>query len=683
MTERVRERPGRLARLATALGVTIAFFFIYLAAEEGPLLRPLELQTLDWRFRLRGPVAPGPEVVLVVIDDRTVARLGRWPVPRDVIGDAIERIARAGARVIGLDLLFPEASPSLGPALRRLIERARESLTPEDARLRTELDRALATGDPDMSLAVAIAAADRVVTPYAFVFQGREGNIAGVPPWIRETAYPVYTIEDGGPPQAPDGASGLLIPTAQLAAVGTTAGHVTLLLDADGALRFDLPVFAHGERFFPSLPVEVARLHLGLARDEVVVRFNRGLELGPHFLPTDARMRHLINYYGPPGTIETHALIDLLEGRLPDALLAGRIVLLGATVAGAGDQFNTPYARRLPGTEHLATAIDNILHDRALVRDRRTRLVDLVAIVLLASAAAVLVGRRSHGWSTVISLGLPLAWVLLVFLAFVLWGWWLTLLVPAAAAFASAGVMEGLYAGEEQARRRRLERQRSNLARYFPPPVVERLAGADRPIRLDRTQLVAVMFTDIVGFTKLSENLPPDEAMALLRAFHSRVERAVFAHGGMVDKFVGDGAMACFGVPDETPVAATAALAAGRDLAADLEAWRAERLRTGEPPIRAGIGIHYGPVLMGDIGGRQQFQFTVIGDAVNTASRLETLTRTCDTELIVSQALLDALSPDAAPALIEGLEPMEPMRVRGREEVMRLWRLRRPALAAA
>ena len=680
---RTREGPGELARLLAAAAVAAIFVFVYLAAEDGPLLRPLELHTLDWRFRLRGPIEPGPETVLVLIDERTVAQLGRWPVPRELIGETVGRIAAAGARVIGLDLLFTEASPGLGRGLRRLLEEARSALGENEARLQDELDRTLAQDDPDLALAVAISAADRVVTPYAFVFHGREANIGGVPIWIRETAYPVYTVEPGAAPAAATGASGLLIPTAQLAAVGVATGHVTLLLDADGSLRFDLPVFAHGGEFFPSLPIELARLHLGIPREQVLVRFNRGIELGPHLLPTDARMRHLVNYYGPPGTIETWALIDLLEGRVPDAALRGRIVLVGASLAGAGDQFNTPFASRLPGAEHLATAIDNILHDRALVRDARTRLVDLAAVVLLVAAAAFLAGRGSQLWSTLISIALPLAWLAATYLAFVAWGWWLTLLVPAVAAIASAGIVEGLHVAAEQARRRRLERQRANLGRYFPPLVVERLAGADRPIRLDRTQPAAVMFVDIMGFTKVSEALPPDRALALLRAFHGRVERAVFAHGGMVDKFVGDGALACFGVPDESPLAATAALAAGRDLLQDLDRWRAERRIAGEAPIRAGVGIHYGPVLMGDIGGDRQFQFTVIGDVVNTASRIEALTRSYDTDLIVSEALLAALDPAAAPALTAGLEPMAPMRVRGREEVMRLWRLPRTALAAA
>jgi adenylate cyclase len=188
------------------------------------------------------------------------------------------------------------------------------------------------------------------------------------------------------------------------------------------------------------------------------------------------------------------------------------------------------------------------------------------------------------------------------------------------------------------------------------------------------------MFVDIVGFTRLSEPMSPQAAMAMLREFHTRVEQAVFAHGGMVDKFMGDGALACFGVPDAYASAAADAVRAARDLLRDLEAWAVDRGTRGEPPIRAGAGIHYGPVLMGDIGGSRQFQFTVIGDTVNVASRLESMTRQQDTDLIVSddavQAARSVLDPDDE--LLVGLIPLSEVPVRGRSGKIGAWKLRRP-----
>ncbi len=238
---------------------------------------------------------------------------------------------------------------------------------------------------------------------------------------------------------------------------------------------------------------------------------------------------------------------------------------------------------------------------------------------------------------------------------------------PRAAATLLAGLaVEGLRLGDERRRRRGLERQKANLARYFAPAVVERLALSDRPAGLDRTQDAVVMFIDIVGFTRVSETMAPADAMALLRRFHTLVERAVFAHGGMVNDFMGDGAMVCFGVPDPSPTAAVDAIRAALDLLDALTA-------APEPRLRVGIGIHAGPVLMGDIGGATQFQFTFIGDTVNVASRLEGLTRQNETSLIVSEAVLAAAR--LPPELAARFAPLPELAIRGRAGTLSARRL--------
>jgi adenylate cyclase len=175
-----------------------------------------------------------------------------------------------------------------------------------------------------------------------------------------------------------------------------------------------------------------------------------------------------------------------------------------------------------------------------------------------------------------------------------------------------------------------------------------------------------------VGFTRMAEAMSPAAAMGLLRDFHTRVEEAVFAHGGMVDKFMGDGVLACFGVPDPVPSAAADALRAAFALLAALEARPAAGAAAS---LRVGIGIHTGPVLMGDIGGATQFQFTVIGDTVNVASRLEAMTRQAGTALLVSEAVVEGARPHLDPALLARLEALPEQAVRGREGMLRGWRL--------
>ena len=242
-------------------------------------------------------------------------------------------------------------------------------------------------------------------------------------------------------------------------------------------------------------------------------------------------------------------------------------------------------------------------------------------------------------------------------------------MTSAAALLAGVGV-ETLRLVDERRRRRRFERQRANLARYFAPAVVDRLAASDNPTELDRTQEAVVMFIDIVGFTQLSERMTPAAAMDLLRGFHTLVERAMFDHGGMVDAFLGDGAKACFGVPDPSASAGADAVHGALALFDALaltppDGWR----------LQVSIGVHRGPVLMGDIGGATQFQFAVIGDTVNVASRLEALTRQHDTPLIVSEQAMAAARASLDHALLARFAPLPDLPIRGRQGRLSAWRL--------
>jgi len=235
----------------------------------------------------------------------------------------------------------------------------------------------------------------------------------------------------------------------------------------------------------------------------------------------------------------------------------------------------------------------------------------------------------------------------------------------------------------------RMERERTNLARYFSPDMVDRLASRDTPLSQPRTRDVAVLFADIVGFTRLCENAPPTEIIELLSGFRQRMDRAVFDHGGTVDKYIGDCVMATFGLLNSGPGDAGDALACGRQMLAAMEGWNRQRAEAGLPPVELGIGIHYGPVVVGDIGGDRRVEFTVIGDTVNVASRLMHLTRELDAPLVVSEEVADATrtAPGHGAALLDGFERAENVSLRGRQGVVHAWcwrpQIRGRSLAAA
>ncbi len=223
------------------------------------------------------------------------------------------------------------------------------------------------------------------------------------------------------------------------------------------------------------------------------------------------------------------------------------------------------------------------------------------------------------------------------------------------------------------------ERERGNLARYFPPTMVDRLASMDAPLSQTREQNVAVLFADIVGFTRWSEDRSPTEVIAFLREVHSRLESAVFEHDGTLDKFIGDGVMATFGTPETGPDDAANALGALRTILESFDAWNASRANEGEDPVGISVGIHYGPVVVGDIGTERRLEFAVLGDTVNVASRLEQLTRSVGCRAVVSDNLVaavrKAVNEDVAAKVLDGLQGGASEDIRGRHEPVRIWTL--------
>lgn len=219
-------------------------------------------------------------------------------------------------------------------------------------------------------------------------------------------------------------------------------------------------------------------------------------------------------------------------------------------------------------------------------------------------------------------------------------------------------------------------RERANLARHFPPNIVDEMATRDKPLGAVRSQTVAVMFADIVGFTGLAERQSPEAIMDLLRDFHTHMEGAVFDHQGTLHKFLGDGIMATFGTPEPGPDDARNALACAHDMLARMTRWNEQRLAENREPVTLSIGLHYGNVILGDIGSERRLEFAVIGDAVNVASRLEELTRDLGTSLVVSGALVEAItaSDDKTEGKgPDGLTAREPLPLRGRDDPISVW----------
>jgi adenylate cyclase len=222
-------------------------------------------------------------------------------------------------------------------------------------------------------------------------------------------------------------------------------------------------------------------------------------------------------------------------------------------------------------------------------------------------------------------------------------------------------------------RREAAERARGNLARYFSPHFAAMLAERDEPLGAVRRQNVAVLFADIVGFTRMAEGMAPEAVVTMLRQFHERMAAQIFACGGSIEKYIGDEIFAVFGVPEPGPDDAANALRCGSLMLDALRLWNAERESAGEPHLSIGIGLNYGPAVLGDVGSEQTLSFTVIGDTVNTASRLQALTRSLATPLVAADAVVQAAATADGDAGALVLDDRGLHELRGRTAPVRIW----------
>ena len=604
-----RRRDFQLCALALATMAALAV--VHVVAADIPWLRRLELFALDMRIRLRGPLPPGPEVVIVMIDDRTIAEFGRWPVPRDKLADLVKRLDLAGAKAIGIDVLFAE------PGTQRDMGGVRASAAGHDA-------------SGDGVLVKAFRDSGKVVLPFTFKFRGpAEGATSAA---ITGAAYPHVSVTadyhavDLNP-------TGLVTPIAALAEAASL-GHVLVAFDVDGAPRFDYPALAYDLDYYPSMALRVAQRYLDVPWGNVVLELGRGITLGPVYIPTDAQMRLMVNYLGPARTFPTYSLAQVLSGEVPASTFANRIVLIGANALGTGDTFETPFSASLPGAERLATLIDSIIHEHHLRRPAAMLWLEIAMLLGVALAMAMAMSRLSLAAAATVGLALLAVTTLSGQLALVRYGVWQASAVPIIATGLTFVALLFYRYGLLDKERRHM---RHAFQRYLAPNMVDRLVSEQKLPQLGgEMRELTILFCDLRGFTTLTERLDPTLLTRLANEFFAVATDAVLEYDGTVDKYLGDAIMALWNAPLEMPDHAERACRASLRIVEKLGALNAVLAKeTGIPILSAGVGINTGPCTVGNFGSSHRFDYSAIGDAVNVAARLEAETREYATAILI------------------------------------------------
>lgn len=627
-----------LRKSLIGFGIGLAAALAAWTAGGLPFMETIERKTYDLRVHLlTDPARASRDIVLVRIDEASVRKLepeiGRWPWPRLAHGTLIDFLSRAPARVITYDILFGERD-------RRTFELQGETWTGEES------DRALAEAAAragNVILTADVLEADPLASATA------DENAAAMQ---RATvaADPVFEVRPG-----------IVLPYRELAAAAAGIGHTLLVLDPDGPARRAVPVVRAGPVALPSLAVATALKAQNLPASSV--RLDGGaLRVGPASVPlidaavpnedgTVARVkRMLIRFTGPAllddggATYQEYSFYDLFYSELQ--LQAGqtpfvsperfknKIVFVGTTAAGLHDLFTVPFARgKMPGMQVHANVVDNLLSRRFM------RPAPLAANVALVAVTAALLGVIVLLFGVWWGVGAAVAGMAAVaFLASSLFeaGVWVETARPALASALS------LFAGTAyqyfvEGREKRQVKQ--VFSRFVSRDVFTQLmADPTRASLGGQRREMSVLFADIRGFTAFTERGRAEDVVTQLNEYFSAMVPIVFDHKGTVDKFVGDMIMALFGAPLDDPEHAVHAVDTAVAMLARLDELNARWEREGKPRLGIGVGINSGDMIAGNIGSESIMSYTVIGDAVNLAARLESLNKDYGARIIISAA---------------------------------------------
>ncbi len=627
------------------------------------LVDTLEERAYDARLIFTMPRTLDPRIVIIDIDEKSLAAEGRWPWNRKKMARLMDQLFdHYQVTLVGFDVVFPEPDESSG--LKMLEELARTELR-DDALFRQRLQKLRSELDYDAQFAASMK--DRaVVLGYYFNEEGQESrttNSGMLPPptFVKGsfTGKPIRFLRASG--------YGANLAIFQQSARG--GGHFNPWVDEDGIVRRVPLLYEYKEEQYESLASAITRLVLGARGLEPVYapvpwgsRNYAGLEnfrLGDRLIPVDERMRVLVPFRGRQGSFHYISATDVLHGTADPGLLRGTIALVGTTAPGLLDLRATPVQNAYPGVEIHANIISGILDQTLKEKPAYTLGAEFVTLVLLGLVISLALPLLSPLWATIVS-GILLLLVVGTNLAFWQWGN-LVLPVVSSLALVTLGYVTNMTYGyfiETRGKRRLAER----FGEYIPPELVEEMAENPERYSMEaESRELTVLFSDVRGFTTISEGLNPQELSDLINAFLTPMTRIIHKHRGTIDKYMGDAIMAFWGAPLPDPEHARHALHAGLEMLHTLEELQGEFSERGWPEIRVGVGLNTGVMSVGNMGSEFRRAYTVMGDAVNLGSRLEGLTKSYGVSIIVSETTMAAV-----PEML--YRELDRVRVKGKDE---------------
>ena len=684
-----RHRISFLISVVITFAALTLYYFAFFGERPTPLLQfmqRLEFTSLDTRFRLRpapictddrrrprDPTCPDDRIVIVDIDQKSQEVFGKWPFSRTHFAEMLDVLHDDGAKVVAFDITFDKPDRTADPvrALWSRLEAQKKQGQPVDPKLEREVRTLAKEYDADKRFKQSIDRFGPVVLGNFFLPAGEVENIKDpaaldqyydLIQWYglgREAVYPQTGKEDFKNLVRQYALSGAIFAgnVANIPAIAdpnqveqVSMGYFNELADDDGAVRHAFLVLPFGReedlltwQMYGSLEVQAVRLYLGVPTDQTVVHYDPTgvvrIDFGSKLkLRTDGIGRCQINFHGRRGRYPYTSIADVVGKKFVPGTFKDKIVLVGASAIGIGDSRITPYGGNdYPGVEIHANVIDNMLHQNFLVRGAQQQLLDGIVILILGIPLGIWMALVSPRWMWFgAALLVPLAGA--DYYAF-LHGWWLNFTVPALTLTSNVLLVSLYRALVEEKEKRRV---RSAFGQYLSPEVIRRLLLNPQLVEPRKTD-ITVMFSDIRGFTTISEKLDAQELALFLNQYLSDMTRLVFESQGTLDKYIGDAVMAFWGAPFEEEGHAAKGCVSALEMMKHVRAMQKKWAAEGKPHLDIGIGLNTGVASVGNMGSVLRYGYTALGDTVNLSSRLEGLNKDYGTHILVNETTYAAV----------------------------------------
>jgi adenylate cyclase len=621
-----------------ALGLAVMLLFIGHVGDfyNIGLITRLDNIIYDTRLAVTMPGGVDPRIVILDIDERSLDKtaLGRWPWRRDRISALLTKLFdQFGIVIVGFDVVFAEPDESSGlPVLDKLAKGRLKDV----AQFQSALNELRPELDYDDIFAKTLKGRP-VVLGYYFNSEEDAVQSGAIP----EPVLPKGTFQGRNISFTSWKGFGGNLPEFQ--ANAANAGHFNPLVDPDGVSR-RVPMLAeyHGA-YYEALSLAMIRVlagypkvEPGMAPGRFVSKSYSGLEwlkVGPVTIPVDENVSAFIPYRGKSGSFKYISLADVYFDKVPKDELRGKIALIGTTAPGLLDLRSTPVGSVYPGVEIHANMIASMLDNDFKQKPAYMLGAEVILLLIGGIVLSILVPLLSPLKAMLVSL---LAIVLITGLNVIVWtkgG----MILPLASSLLMITALFAFNMSWGYFVESRSKRQFTELfGQYVPPELVDKMAADPEKYSMEgKSEELTVLFSDIVGFTSISESLQPKELSQFINEYLTSMSMVIRNNRGTLDKYIGDAIMAFWGAPVEDPEHARQAVISAMAMQAELDKVRAQMRARGWPDIRIGIGVNTGQMSVGDMGSKLRKAYTVMGDAVNLSSRLEGLTRVYGVGILV------------------------------------------------